>query len=264
MAFAFGNSSRIGIPEQKFIFEQTSLQIKLPKVENTEFEVKFPTEITLGADLLIELNNQVGAPSDVPKWLIPVHKVFISEKIPYFAAMFKEGSNWRENKKENEDSTSDLRFGLQNLIFHRPQTVTNKTVLQYFIKIYKSTTDLQLSDNYDPDLFFTKENILEFLELSNFLNDDITEDNCLCFISDNMCKDLMLKMFDFPNVRDLTKSYAEDYLIKLESEVEVSKDKIKELSSQPKSAPCTRQHVATSYSFGFGNAPKNNVERMFN
>jgi len=230
--------------EASFTFEQNSLQIQLPLVEKTEYEVKFPTEITLGADLLIELKNHFCDPMDAPKWLIPVHKVCISENIPYFAAMFNEGSNWRENKKANDDSRSGYRFGLPSISFDRPQAVSNETILQYFIKIYKSNTEIQLSDNYDSSLYFKKDNILEFLELSNFFGDDVTEDNCRSFIAKNMCKELMLNMFNFPNVLDLTRIYAENFLNQLESEDQVSKDKIKELSCQPKRGPCTRAHVA--------------------
>jgi len=237
----------------EFEFEQTSLQIKLPKVEETEFTLKYPTQITLGADLLIELKNQVGAPNDMPKWLIPLHKDFISEKIPYFAAMFKEGSNWRENKKANDDSTSEYRFGIQDLIFDRPQTVKNETVLQYFTRIYLPYITDQHSDNWRPDLFFTTDNVLEFLELSNFLNDEDTEGHCQDYIGGNMCNELMLKMFDFPNVRDLTGIHAKTYLIKLKSEIQGLKEKVKELNSSPKLAPCTREHVApASTGFNFG------------
>ena len=56
--------------ETSIVFEQTAMQIKLPNVDNNKFTVKYPTKMTLGADLLLELRNN----SDASKWLIPVQR----------------------------------------------------------------------------------------------------------------------------------------------------------------------------------------------
>jgi len=60
--------------------------------------------------------------------------------------------------------------------------------------------------------FFTVANILEFLELSSFLNDGTTLGNCDVFIRKNMCDELLMKIHDTPNVRDTTRVHVENYL----------------------------------------------------
>ena len=63
-----------------FAFQRTSLQVKLPSLDQTKYVVKYPAKITLGTDILLKLRKM----SDHQRWMIPVHKDFLDSEIPYF------------------------------------------------------------------------------------------------------------------------------------------------------------------------------------
>jgi len=74
--------------------------------------------------------------------------------------MFKEGSIWRENQLHYKASQTEYRFGIQDMVFDQPQGVSDQTVLEYFIRVYRNNIE---TDKSDSSLFFKIDNVLEFL-----------------------------------------------------------------------------------------------------
>ena len=87
------------------------------KIDGTEFILKHPTVITVGADLIIKTKLK----SEDLAWAIPVHKEFLMTKIPYIQGLFT--GDWRENKDDPiayinapNDISGDVVFGyLRNI-----------------------------------------------------------------------------------------------------------------------------------------------------
>merc|ERR1739848_376407 len=60
--------------------------------------------------------------------------------------------------------------------------------------------------------FFTVGNILAFLQLADYLQDELTKKDCLKFIKKKMSTKLIMKIYDNIEIQHLTRDLVEDYL----------------------------------------------------
>jgi len=102
-----------------------NINIAIPRnMEALEFSCdKYCEEMDLGGDKGVEIlnPNYAAKPADLIMHIMadndsnecraicPLHKQFMTDNVPYFAHMFKAGSNWRENEveKSTENQTTD-------------------------------------------------------------------------------------------------------------------------------------------------------------
>ena len=109
---------------------------KYYKVDGKNYELKDPTENTIGADLMIITKGSLK--KDECPWIIPTHKQFIMEHIPYFKALYDVKSNWRKNKKAryqkgvHQNCTSDAEISFSDA----PSQVSKQVVFNYIKNLY--------------------------------------------------------------------------------------------------------------------------------
>merc|ERR1712226_615435 len=96
------------------------------------------------------------------------------EKVPYIKAQFS--GDWREN--------TDDRI----VVMDSPVDFSGDIVLKYFEMIYSGSRS-------QSNLQFSKENVVEILRLSDYLNDEMTKNEAIQFIRFSLDKVLVEEIF---------------------------------------------------------------------
>jgi len=192
-----------------------SLKYEPKKGQFLDYVIKHPARQTIFADLLLEVNlkesETLDNQSNKRKLLIPTYKKFMMQQIPHFNSMFKEGSNWREA----EDDTP--------VPIECPDEVSADTIFKYIQRKFSLLECNSVSHSFncswkksdEPNDFlkfpltrfqFTKENIIEFLILADYWNDEAVRVEVLEFIDKNMDVDAMFKIcFEYPSTHKFLK-----------------------------------------------------------
>ena len=234
------NGSNEPVPTKKFKHTEPTINITDeeptlnllkfddPKIDCNKYTIKHPINYTIGCNLLIKIeeNEENDAPvttvDDIDKtWLIPVHKKFVSAEIPYFKAMFKQESSWRENKligstesvsvPDHFDQNTVLKYITLKYISYDPNLDTNKHETD-------PKSDSKSTQRLSKSVITTK-NCVELFDLAVFWCDDQIQTSLIKFmdnIDNNSFQDIFSKIYDHPRLHSILKPVIMKYISRLQ------------------------------------------------
>ena len=94
MNLTFRNNS---VPQNMTEFTRNTTSIEF-KNDDPDYELYHATLKDDCSDLIL----LVSSPDQETKFMIPTHKAVMVDNLKYFECMFREGSNWQENKEITE------------------------------------------------------------------------------------------------------------------------------------------------------------------
>ena len=191
-----------------------SLKYEPKKDQFLDHIIKHPARQTIFADLLLEVKLKISETpveqSNKRKMLIPTYKKFMMQQIPHFNSMFKEGSNWREAADDTpvpiecpDEVSADTIFKY----VQRKFSLLECNSVSHSLNFSWTKADESIFKKFPLTRFqFTKENIIEFLILADYWNDESVKCEVLEFIDQNMDADAMFKIcFEYPSTHKFLK-----------------------------------------------------------
>jgi len=158
------------------------------KQESEKYRICHPSPVTRGADLLLELETFLDK-----NWLIPVDKGFLVSNIPYFEGLFNTDDFWRETKN------GDKIEGVAKITFIRPGEVKKQTILKFLEMLHAQAIYDESDFKYQTINFITNENVLEFIELSEFWMVEHIKKEAIDFVSYNINGEMMIRALKYEN-----------------------------------------------------------------
>ena len=168
--------------------------------------------MTLGSDLLLELKadcdeskiidkDEKDGESDAEElnWLIPVHKSILIKKIPYFQGLFESEGFWEDS--QNYDEIENCK----KLPIRKLGNVSNSSIFNFIELLYARSIYDKNEPKFASDNYITRDNVFEFIELSQFWMVDDIKNEAVSYVERHMDNELMMAalVFDNQSVREM-------------------------------------------------------------
>jgi len=167
------------------------------KQNNDTHLIHHPSPVTRGADLLLELPGEEAffskGMNQPLNWLIPVDKEFLVSKVPFFKALFNTEGFWKETENDNRIQ------GVSKVTVKKLSNVSNKTMCKFLEMVYARSIYDEYDSKFKTKNYITDENVLEFIELSQFwMVEDIVKE-AVGYAEKNMSGSMMMKAYKYDN-----------------------------------------------------------------
>ena len=189
--------------------------------------------MTLGSDLLLELKADWNESPIIDKdhedddkqyheddededsdaeeltWLIPVHKTILVKKIPYFKGLFESEGFWEDS--QNHDEIENCK----KLPIRKLGNVSNSTIFRFIELLYARSIYDKNDLKFSTDNYITRDNVFEFIELSQFWMVDDMKYEAVSYVERYMDNELMMAALVFDNqpVREMVQIISNTFII---------------------------------------------------
>jgi len=140
--------------------------------EDSSVRVLKPMYATCKADLLLKIMS-----GETCRAVVPLHKAFMTENVPYFTSMFKTGSTWREAKVEatGDDKKESNPYMIIQYVYDGDLDVLE----QYFTSIYSQCVKLEPTT------------VIQFFKIADYFNDELILRTCIDYLKNNITEQLI-------------------------------------------------------------------------
>lgn len=158
------------------------------KKDNENYLIHHPSPVTRGADLLLELT------AEGPKnWLIPVDKEFLVSKVPFFKALFNSEGFWKET-----ENVSQIE-GVPRITVQKLDNISNETMFKFLEMLYARSIYDENDSKFNSNNYVTSENVLQFIELSQFWMVEDMKKEAIKYADKNMDAIIVMNAFKYNN-----------------------------------------------------------------